>query len=100
MQLAEVISWFKASGGHIKVPMFVLKLLQAFQQCLASEVGLRNMEKPPHIHMPITKDGGSSKPASITPFTLEVSSVKGDHWDSIIKKIASTIGNILCILCD
>jgi len=26
---------------------------------------------------------------------LEVSGVKGDHWDSIIKTIASTIGNNL-----
>jgi hypothetical protein len=97
MQLAETIGRFKASGGHIEVPTFVLKLLQAFQQCSVSEVELRNIEKPQHILMPITSDGGSSKPVPITPSTLEVSGIKGNHWDSFIKTIVSAICNILCI---
>jgi len=46
MQLAEVIGRFKATGGHIEVPAFVLKLLQAFQQCSVSKVELRKIEKP------------------------------------------------------
>jgi len=89
----EIVGRLKASGETPQIPEYVQELLIIFQQSSTGirDIDLRSMPKPPKAHLPITSDGISSGPARITPFTMEVSSMKGDHWDGIIPRMLAPV---------
>jgi len=71
----------------------VQELLIKFQQSSSGikDIDLRTLPKPPKPHVPIMSDGISAKPPRITPFSMEVSSMKGDHWDGIIPRMLALV---------
>jgi len=93
VQLAEIIGRLKASGETPQIPECVQELLTKFQQSSTGikDIDLRTIPKPPKAHLPITSDGISAGPPRITPFTMEVSRMKGDHWDGIIPKMLAPV---------
>jgi len=75
----------------------VQELLVKFQQSSTGikDIDLRSMPKPPKAHLPITSDGILAGPTRITPFMMEVSSMKGDHWDGIIPKMFAPVSILI-----
>jgi hypothetical protein len=87
MNVAEAIGRLKAAGGNPKVPGYLKDILQAIQRSPLDMVDLRNIPVPPKEDASQTEDRLHYCSLPITPFSMEVSGMNGDHWDRMISRI-------------
>jgi hypothetical protein len=58
---------------------------------LIEMVDLSNISIPTKADVPQTRENSHYRSLRITPFSMEVSGINGDHWDRLISKILPSV---------